>query len=79
MCHLFIIGLTHHHHIIVINIFNIILQHKLLFDIKAVWNYFETGHGKGPCNGLVGTTKRMADNAIKQRKYVIQDTFDFYS
>ncbi|WAR07281.1 LOW QUALITY PROTEIN: hypothetical protein MAR_017239 [Mya arenaria] len=32
----------------------------------ARWNYFEVGHGKGPCDGLGGTVKRMADDAIKQ-------------
>ena len=44
-----------------------------------MWNDLEAGHGKGSCDGLGGTTKRMADNAIKQRKYVIQDAFDFFS
>ena len=44
-----------------------------------MWNDLEAGHGKGSCDGLGGTTKRIADNAIKQRKYVIQDAFDFFS
>ena len=34
---------------------------------------------EGPCDRLGGVTKRMADNAIKQRRYVIQDAFDFFS
>ena len=28
------------------HIFSIILQHELLFDNKAAWNYFEAGHRK---------------------------------
>ena len=53
------------------HMFYIILQHESLFDIKAAWSYFEAGHGKGPCDGLVVTTKVMADNAIKQCKSFI--------
>ena len=60
-------------------IFNIILQHESLFDTKALWNYFEVCHGKGPYDELDSTTKRVADNAIKQSSYVIQDAFDFFS
>ena len=53
------------------HIFYIILQHESLFDTKAAGNYFEVGHRKGPYDGLGVTIKRMADNAIKQRKYFI--------
>ena len=52
---------------------------ELLFGIKAAWNYFNAGRNKGPCDVLGGTIIRMADNAIKQGKYVIQDAFDFFS
>lgn len=24
------------------------------YGVKARWNYFEAGHGKGPCGGLWG-------------------------
>ena len=61
------------------HIFSIILQHDSLFGIKAAWNYFKAGRNKGSCNVLGGTIIRIADNAIKQRKYVIQDVFDFFS
>lgn len=27
--------------------------------------HFESGHGKSPCDGVGGTTKRNADNAVK--------------
>ena len=60
-------------------IFQLIANHKQIFGIRAVWNYFEAGHGKGPCDGLGGTTKRMADEAVKSGKVVIQDATDFFA
>ena len=53
------------------HIFYIILQHESLFDTKAAWSYFEAVHGKSSNDGLGVTTKRIADNAIEQRKYFI--------
>ena len=58
--------------------FYIISDHTSLFGIPASWNYFETGHGKGPCDGVGGTAKRAADMGIKQEKFVVQDANDFY-
>ena len=49
-----------------------------LFSMKASWNYFKAGHGKGPCDGIGGTAKRMADEAIKHKTVEIQDALDFY-
>jgi hypothetical protein len=60
-------------------IFHSLLMHKTAYGVEARWNYFEAGHGKGPCDGLGGTTKRLADQAIKQGKVVIQDANDFYN
>ncbi|XP_066600762.1 uncharacterized protein [Prorops nasuta] len=34
--------------------------HKMDFGISAEWHYFATAHGKGPCDGIGGTLKRMA-------------------
>lgn len=48
-----------------------------LKNIKSSWQYFESGHGKGPCDGIGGTTKRNADNAMKTG-VIIQDAEDFY-
>ncbi|XP_069109647.1 uncharacterized protein [Argopecten irradians] len=59
-------------------IFHMVANHEQLFGMKARWNYFEAGHGKGPCDGLGGTTKRMADQAMRSGKTVIQDASDFY-
>ena len=57
----------------------IIAHHEELFGISAAWNYFEAGHGKGPCDGVGGTTKRTTDDAVKQRKFIILDVYVFYS
>ena len=46
--------------------------------MSATWNYFEAGHGKGPCDGVGGTSKRMADQATK-RNIRIQSAGDFYA
>ena len=61
------------------SIFYIVSRHKSLFDVSASWNYFEAGHRKGPCDGVGGLVKRMADKAVKQQKVVIEDAQDFFS
>jgi hypothetical protein len=60
-------------------ILNVIANHKQIFDVDAYWNYFETGHGKGPCDGIGGTCKRRAAEAVKQGKATIQDAHEFYN
>ena len=49
---------------------------KLSFYIDAIWQYFEAGHGKGPCNGPIGTAKCMADQAIQRGTASTQSTDD---
>ena len=58
--------------------FYVISDHKHLLGIPAVWNYFETGHGKGPCDGIGGASKRTADLAIRQGKITVQDAPDYF-
>ena len=58
--------------------FSTIAWHEALYGVPARWNYFEAGHGKGPGDGLGGTVKRMADEAIKRGAAVIQDAQEFY-
>ncbi|CAC5426436.1 unnamed protein product [Mytilus coruscus] len=61
-------------------IFHLITLHGMLFDgITASWHYFEAGHGKGPCDGVGGTAKRLADIAARQQKVVIQTPVDFFN
>ena len=59
--------------------FYLVATHNDLFGVDAEWNYFEAGHGKGPCDGIGGTAKRMADLSIKQEKVKIQDASDFHT
>ena len=49
-----------------------------MFGISASWNYFEANHGKGCCDGVGGTSKRMADQATK-RNIKIQSADNFFA
>ena len=57
--------------------FHLIATHQERYGITATWDYFECGHGKGPCDGVGGSIKRSADQAVKQGTN-IQDATDFY-
>lgn len=46
--------------------FSNLYHHKQDFEIQAEWHYFATGHGKGPCDGVSGTIKRLAARASLQ-------------
>ena len=61
------------------SIFYTVSEHHNLYGITATWTYMEAGHGKGPCDGVGGTAKRMADEAIKRQKVIIQDAEDFFT
>ena len=45
------------------SIFYAVTKHVELYGRKDLWIYFDAGNGKGPCDGLGGTKKRMADEA----------------
>lgn len=56
-----------------------LVKHEALFHIRANWIYFESGHGKGPCKGIGGTSKRRADEALKRGVVAsIENANDFY-
>lgn len=40
--------------------------HEEDFGINAEWHFFATSHGKGPCDGIGGATKRLAAKASLQ-------------
>jgi hypothetical protein len=42
--------------------------HKNDFGISAEWHFFATSHGKGPCDGIGGTLKRLARRASLQNR-----------
>jgi hypothetical protein len=43
--------------------------HKEEFNVEAKWHFSATAHGKGPCDGIGGTVKRLAAKASLQRPY----------
>ena len=44
-------------------------NHEADFGMPADWHFFATSHGKGPCDGVGGTVKRLAARASLQRPY----------
>ena len=50
--------------------FSIMSQHMPLFGVPSSWTYFEAGHGKGPCDGIGGSSKRSADNAVRRDEVI---------
>ena len=44
-------------------------HHKDDFGVAAEWHFSATSHGKGACDGLGGTVKRLAARASLQRPY----------
>ena len=44
-------------------------HHAADFCSDAEWHFFATSHGKGPCDGVGGTVKRLAARASLQRPY----------
>ena len=58
------------------NFINLCL-HKVELGLDATWNFFATSHGKGPCDGIGGSVKRLARLESLRRvagKYL--NTFD---
>ena len=55
------------------NFINICL-HEQDFEVPAKWNFFATSHGKGACDGIGGTVKRLAYKESLRRvkgKYIL--------
>ena len=49
-------------------------NHESDFGLKAEWHFSATSHGKGACDGLGGTVKRLAARTSLQRPYDQQIT-----
>ena len=54
----------------------IIAKFHKFFGVNASWNWLESGHGKGPCDGVGGALKKLAANLVKSN-VVICDTKEF--
>lgn len=52
--------------------------HTSLSDIKTQHHYFETSHGKSPCDGLGAVVKNVCWNAVKSGKTVIANAEDLF-
>lgn len=55
----------------------IIHELETIFDLKIIWNYFATSHGKGCVDGLGATVKKIVRNHIKARDCIVNDAADF--
>lgn len=55
--------------------------HKDDFGFDAEWHFFATGHGKGPCDGIGGSVKRLASRSSLQRigRELILDALALYN
>ena len=42
-------------------------HHEEDFGLKSEWHFFATSHGKGPCDGVGGSVKRLAARANLKR------------
>lgn len=51
------------------NNFKNVLKHKDDFGVDCEWHFHATSHGKGPCDGVGGTIKRMASRASLTNEY----------
>ena len=54
-----------------ISIFAVLTKHQELLGTNASWLYFEAGHGKGPCDGVGGSSKRMADDYVRRGNSIL--------
>ncbi len=55
-------------------------HHSLFLRVKTSWHYLEASHRKGPCDGVGGTSKQLADIAVRTHKVSqIQDADEYYT
>ncbi|EDO45444.1 predicted protein [Nematostella vectensis] len=55
-----------------------LLYHQRDFGSEATWSFFETAHGKGPCDGIGAKVKRVVWRSILQNKSVVTNAAEFY-
>ena len=53
----------------------LLAYHQELFNTSASWQWLETGHGKGPCDGVGGAVKKMAENAVQKGAIISEADF----
>ena len=47
--------------------------------METVRNFLESGHGKGPCDGLGATVKYSARQAVLQHLTIIRDAHELFA
>ena len=53
------------------SVIKLISQHTRWYEgVLCTWEFLETGHGKGPCDGVGGGVKKAAENAVKSGKVI---------
>ena len=52
-------------------------HHKEDFSVIAKWHFSATSNGKGTCDGVGGTVKRLAGRASLQRRPAYDTTFEW--
>ena len=50
-----------------------VANHPEMFGCRAVWHYPETGHGKGPCDGVGGSLKWNAQTAASAGVAIVRN------
>lgn len=55
-----------------------VTMHQKDFGMRAEWHFFATSHGKGPCDGVGGSVKRLAARACIQGSASIQTANELY-
>ena len=50
-----------------------------LIAYKVFWNYSATSHGKGAVDGVCGTIKRVATQAVVIRKAIVKDAVSMFN
>ena len=55
------------------------VETQSMLHITADWLYFEAGHGKGPCDGVGGVSKRRAEEAINRKQVTVIDCAEYFS
>lgn len=58
-------------------IFSLIGELERELDLKIIWNYSATSHGKGPNDGLGGNVKRIVQRKVLKRQAVVSDAESF--
>ena len=58
--------------------FSCILYHQQDLGCDATWNFFETAHGKGPCDGVGAEVKRSVWRSILRNAEVVNSPEDVF-